>query len=121
MKDRVQELITDIREGRFLEAFEEFYAEEVVMAENENPPTIGKDANRQREIAWWSSVKEVHTYEPASVVVDDQKVVINWLVDYTTTEGQRLSWSQSAIQEWQDGRIVREQFVYDPASIKVAA
>ena len=49
----LMELVTDLNSmilrGNALEAFEKYYAEDVVMQENELPPTIGKGANRERE------------------------------------------------------------------------
>jgi hypothetical protein len=47
------EKITDLNDlvlqGKPLEAFEKYYHEDVVMQENENTPTVGKVANRERE------------------------------------------------------------------------
>lgn len=121
MEQRAYDLIAYIKDGKFLEAFEKFYAENVDMAENQQPSTVGKAANREREAAWWATVQEVHAYDAASVLIDGPKVTINWQVDYTDTNNQRLSWSQYAIQEWGNGLIVSERFVYDPNSVEVAA
>ncbi len=38
-----------ILQGKILEAFDMFYADDVVMQENENEPRVGKDANRAFE------------------------------------------------------------------------
>ncbi|HEV8511807.1 MAG TPA: hypothetical protein VGQ59_00930 [Cyclobacteriaceae bacterium] len=48
LKQKITELNQLVLSGKTLDAFEKFYHPEVMMQENENAPTIGKDANRQR-------------------------------------------------------------------------
>ncbi|WP_254152726.1 hypothetical protein [Chryseosolibacter indicus] len=50
LKQKLEELNDLVLRGNALEAFEKFYHPDVVMQENENAPTIGKEANRAREI-----------------------------------------------------------------------
>ncbi len=45
---RVHAIVTAVEQGRALEAFETFYADDVVMQENLMPPTVGKAADRER-------------------------------------------------------------------------
>src|SRR5262245_29517287 len=45
--------------GDLLNAFEKFYADDVVMQENDSPPFIGKDVNRKREQEFIDSVQQV--------------------------------------------------------------
>ncbi len=49
VKERLRDLIRYIQEGRILDAMNEFYAEDVKMQENGNPPTVGLQANIERE------------------------------------------------------------------------
>src|SRR5688500_9176812 len=51
-------LLQAIAEGRVIEAFQRFYAEDVRMQENEQPPTVGFAANLARERAFIASVAE---------------------------------------------------------------
>lgn len=53
------DLNTLILSGRALEGFEKYYAEDAVMQENFDPPTLGKEANRRRETAFFESVTRV--------------------------------------------------------------
>ena len=48
VKQLEQELNQMILSGKALEAFEKFYADDLVMQENDQPPRIGKAANRER-------------------------------------------------------------------------
>ena len=54
------ELNTTILEGRIMDAFERFYADDVVMQENAEAPTVGKAANRDRELGFIAAVETFH-------------------------------------------------------------
>jgi ketosteroid isomerase-like protein len=116
-RDQVETLVAMVREGRILDAFERFYADDVVMQENRKEPTVGKAANREREAQFVAYVKEVHANEATAVAVDGAHVFIAWTLDFTGVDGARLHYEQVAQQEWRDGKIVRERFVYDPTSL----
>ena len=54
------QLNQDILAGKAMEAFEANYADDVVMQENSDEPRRGKDANREVEMQFFSSVEEFH-------------------------------------------------------------
>jgi ketosteroid isomerase-like protein len=118
-RNLVNELVEMVQRGQILDAFERFYAEDVSMRENVGAPTIGKSANRDREIAFVNSVKEVHENRAAFALVDGDRAVINWRLDFTNTQGQRLRFDQLAVQRWENGQIVEERFVYDTGALAV--
>jgi ketosteroid isomerase-like protein len=103
--------------GEFLQAFEEFYDDQVVMRENAGAPTLGKDVNREREKAFAGSIETIHENRAGAVMVDGDRVAIRWLAEYTFRGGARMRFDQVAYQEWQGDRIVSERFYYDPASL----
>ena len=51
-----QALNQAILSGKALEAFEQYYAEDVVMQENSEEPRRGKDFNRKAELEFFSSL-----------------------------------------------------------------
>ena len=53
---------------------------------------------------------------PASVVVEGDRAVINWVFDYTTSDGQRYRMDEIAVQTWRNGKIVHERYIYDTAT-----
>jgi ketosteroid isomerase-like protein len=114
---RVQELVRYVQAGRIPEAIEEFYAEGVTMQENRQPPTVGRAANLARERAFGDSIERWHEVSARSVAVDADRVLIEWVFDYTTREGQRIRMEEIAQQTWRDGRIERERFFYDTATL----
>ncbi|MGF1577500.1 MAG: nuclear transport factor 2 family protein, partial [Cyanophyceae cyanobacterium] len=58
-----EDIKTQLSAGKVMDIFEQYYADDVVMQENENPPTVGKDANRLREIDFFSKVTEFRGME----------------------------------------------------------
>jgi ketosteroid isomerase-like protein len=116
LRERVDVLIGQVEQGKILEAFEEFYAEDVVMRENSATPTVGKAANRGRERAFVASVAEVHECRAKARLVDGEQAVIEWVLEFTDKSGKRVRLEQTALQTWRGGRIAHERFFYDPAA-----
>jgi hypothetical protein len=116
-RERVQELVGYVQAGRIPEAIERFYAEGATMQENRQPPTVGKAANLARELAFGDSVERWHQVTARAIAVDGDQVLIEWVFEYTTREGQRIRMEEVAQQTWRDGKIVRERFFYDSATL----
>ena len=120
IKPQVLDLISLVENGRMLEAMTRYYAEHVAMQENVSPPTVGFAENYTREQAFYGSLKALE-FNLVSVVVDGDRAVINWVFDYTTADGTPYRMDEIAIQTWHDGKIVHERYIYDTASLAVAA
>lgn len=120
IRNSVSELVEMVEEGRILEAYEKFYAENVAMRENTGAPVVGKAENRDREIATLSTVREVHENRADFVAIDGDRAVIGWKFEFTNIEGTRLRLDQIAVQTWENGQIVDERFVYDTAGVLVS-
>jgi hypothetical protein len=112
IQQKLNELNQLVLAGKSLEAFEKFYHNDVHMQENENTPTIGKEANRQREIDFYSKVSEFRSAEVRGVTVGENISTVIWHYDYTHKEWGRRNYVQVSVQHWRDGLIVREQFFY---------
>ena|SRR6478609_1518581 len=112
LKEKITELNQLVLAGKAPDAFEKFYHSDVTMQENENVPTVGKDANRQREIEFFSSVSEFRGAEIKGVTVGDNLTSVIWHYDYTHKEWGVKNYTQVSVQHWQDGQIIKEQFFY---------
>ena len=119
VRDRVQQLVARAEQWKILEAMQEFYADNVVMQDNLNAPTIGLEANLERERAFVASVTKVNEMRAEAVIVDGNRAVINWRQDLVVN-GQRLTFDQLSLQLWENGKIVHERFVYDPSTLSAA-
>ena len=113
----IKELVNDmnqmILEGKMMDAFEKYYAEDVVMQEINMEPVAGKDANREREQQWLAGITEFRNAEVKNVAVGDNVSMVEWFMDYSHKEYGDVKMSQVAVQTWNDdGKIVKEVFYH---------
>lgn len=110
-----QQLNQMILTGQALDAFEKFYAEDVVMQEP-NAVRAGKDANREYEQQFFSSLEEFHRGELLSSAVDGDVSFSEWIMEVTFKGGgRRVTMEQAARRRWKDGKVVHERFYYNVA------
>ena len=107
-----EDIKTQLFAGKALDIFEQYYSDDVVMQENENPPTVGKEANRQREIDFFSKVTEFRGMELKNVAFGDDVIISEWYNDYTHAEWGSRQYHQVSVTKWKDGKIVSEKFYY---------
>jgi ketosteroid isomerase-like protein len=107
------ELNAMIQKGEIMAAFEKYYAEDVVMQENSEPPFAGKTANRAREQAFVDSVGQVHAIKVVNSAVSGDVAFSEWLLDVTFRNGQRAQMAQVAVRRWKNDRVVHERFYYN--------
>lgn len=112
IKEKVNHLNQLIQEGKALDGFELYYDDQVIMQENENPPTVGKEANRNREIEFFSSITEFRSAQALDVAVENNVSYVKWQFDYTHKDWGVRTYTQVAVQYWQNGKIIKEQFFY---------
>ena len=114
LKERVEALNNMILSGHSLDAFEKFYAEEIVMQENEDAPTVGKTANRIREEENAENIVEFRHAEVKNILVSDNTTVVEWDYDFTHKEWGDRKYTQVSVQRWNnEGQIVNENFYYN--------
>jgi ketosteroid isomerase-like protein len=118
LRHRIDTLNTMIQQGRIMDAMNEFYADDVVMSENDAEATVGLEANLARERDFVHNT-QWHGLELKNVVVDGDTAMVRWWMDFTNTGyGQRLAFTQVAVQKWRDGKIVEERFYYSPTPVQ---
>ena len=112
---RAADLIGYIQQGRIIDAMYEFYAADVRMQENNNPPTVGLEANVERERKFVASVRQWKRFEVASVGVDagNARTFVQSELEFEGIDGKTYRTDQVAVQTWRDGKIVHEKFYYD--------
>jgi ketosteroid isomerase-like protein len=107
-----QDLNQRILEGDILNAFEEFYAEDVVMEEGDDR-RVGKDENREYEKGFVDSLEEFHSAEIKARAVDHENNVTfsEWHNEMTLEGVGRVEQKQVAVRTWnEDGQITNEKF-----------
>ena len=111
--DRLQELFGYIRSGRILDAIDEFYAEDAVMQENNDRPTVGRQANLERERQFMSTVKEWKRFDVTAQGVGDNATLYETVMDWIRTNGTPVHVEQVVVAKWRDGKIVHERFYHN--------
>ncbi len=106
-----------INQGKAMDAFEKFYADDVVMAENFDEPCVGKDANRKREYEFFGKVEQIKSAVLLAQAYDEAAGVgfSEWDWDVVFKGGFNVRMRQVGARRWKDGKVVHERFYYKPA------
>jgi ketosteroid isomerase-like protein len=107
-----QKLNDAILAGKAMEAFEELYADDVVMQENSDPPCVGKDANRKRELDFFATVEAFHSGAVTASAVNGDVSFSEWTMEVSIKGAGRLKLDQAVVRRWKDGKIVHERFFH---------
>jgi ketosteroid isomerase-like protein len=119
-RERAEQLIALVEQGKFVEALQEFYAEDASMQENNAPPRVGLANLVAYERGVLAAFKEVRTRPVEGLLVDGDRVVINWVFEFVRPDGRTLRMDELAYQLWRGDKIVQERFYYDPAQMRVS-
>jgi SnoaL-like protein len=112
VKENVEALNQMILQGEMLDAFDKFYAEDVVIQENVNEPVSGKSANRTNEVAFLDGITAFRGAEVKNIIINDQVTVIQWHFDYDHKDWGTRKYDQVSVQRWDGDQIVYEKFYY---------
>lgn len=116
-----EELVSFCRAGRNIDAINTLYSPDIVSVESmgskEMPREMkGIDAIRQKN-QWWFDNNDVHSAETDGPFVGEGKFAVYYKYDCTyKPTGKRQVMEEVALYTVNDGKIVREQFFYNPDS-----
>jgi hypothetical protein len=113
LQQRLNDLLGYIRQGKIIEALNEFYDKDTVMQDNANPATKGLAANIEREKQFMSGVKELKGFNVTASGVGDNVTFYESTADFITTNGQAMHLDEVSVATWKNGKIVHERFYYD--------
>jgi ketosteroid isomerase-like protein len=108
------ELNQMILSGQALDAFDKYYADDVVMQEGGEEPRRGKAANRAYEEQFFGAIAEFHGAQLLASAATGDHSYSEWVFDMTFKDGTRVTNTQVAAREWKDGQIVKERFYVIP-------
>lgn len=118
LRTKVDQLNRMILDGQILEAFEKFYHEDVVMSDNDVDHRVGKPRNREHEHQFVNGITAFHGAELKNVSVRETgdgsgTAFAEWFMHFDhSAYGEDTRMKQVAVQEWEDGQIVRETFYH---------
>lgn len=112
IRESVDDLNAQILNGQILPAFEQYYADDVVMIDQGQPPREGKDQNRTYEEGFVNGLTEFRNAEVKSVAIDEgnNKAFVEWHFDFSHKDFGDQKYDQVAVQTWEDGKIKEERF-----------
>ena len=114
-----QELVALCREGRNLDAVNKLYSPRIVSIESSGSPDMpaemsGIEAIRGKH-EWWEANNEVHAMQVNGPLLGEGQFAVQFTFDATfKPTGQRKSMTEMALYTVKDGKIVREEFFYNP-------
>jgi hypothetical protein len=109
---RDRELNRAILAGDILNAFENFYATDMVMQENDSEPFTGKDVNRKRERGFVNSVDQFQGATLVGGAVNGDLSYSGMGVRRDVRGGARTKLQQVAARRWKTYQLVHERFYY---------
>ena len=112
VKEKITDVYNHVQQGKAMDAFENYYADDVVMILEDGSEVAGKDANRDRENEFFGSVESFNGMDVVSITAnenDETTAVESWM-DVTFTGGNRVKLEPAATQKWENGKIVKERF-----------
>lgn len=114
LKQNFDDLAQKVLSGQILEAFEEYYADDVVMQEDSEEPRVGKEANRAYEKQFVESVEGFHDGKVTAVAVNEEDGVVlsEWFMDVTLKDAGRIQIEQVSVQRWEGDQIKHERFYH---------
>jgi ketosteroid isomerase-like protein len=112
--ERAQDIYAMMGQGQLLEAFDKYYAENVVMQEAGEPAREGKAVNRQYEEQFTASIEEFHGMGVTAMASNEETGVVmseNWF-EATIKGAGRVHMQQVNVQTWKDGQVIKEVFYH---------
>ncbi len=115
-KERAQDIYNQVGQGKVLEAFDQYYADNVVMTEPRGTRE-GKTACREYEVNFLNMVEQFNGLDVKSITSDEDNGVttVESSMDVTFKDGNRAVFEQVAVQKWEGDHIVHERFYYNNA------
>ncbi len=115
LKNNVENLNSLIREGRISEAFENYYADDVIIQVNGNPPLAGKEKNRTREMIFLQEIEKLNSAEVQTVTFggnDDNVSMTEWVIHIENKAGENKIIFRVNVQHWKNNKIINEKLYF---------
>jgi len=116
-----KKLVELCRQGKFDEAMESLYGNNIVSIEPHAGPNMparmeGIDAVRKKG-QWWNENHTVHSVQVDGPWPVSDRFIVRFKLDVTATggpmKGKRMTLDEAALYTVKDGKIVQEEFFYD--------
>ncbi len=112
------ELVKLCEEGKFLEAVESLYSNDIVSVEAGAPPGRSRESKGLEAVKakgeWWQANHEVHASTVKGPLVAGSHFAVTFKLDVTfKPENRRFQTEEVAVYKVAGGKIVYEEFFYN--------
>jgi ketosteroid isomerase-like protein len=113
-QDIAQDLVSLCKQGKFDEAGEKYWADDVLSVEamGDAPEARGKAAVRAKG-EWWNNTFRVDDLKVEGPYVNGESFIVRFEMSTTNKEsGEKASMDETALYRVKDGKIAEERFFY---------
>lgn len=97
------------RQGKILEALEQFYDEKCTFQEGNQPPRAGRAAQHAHLSGFFKTLKSFNSATLRAQTVGDDCSIAEWTFDMTGPTGPIL-WNEVLTRRWSNGKVVSERY-----------
>ena len=122
LADLHRQVVGYLKEGKFAEGINDFYAEDVIAQENTNPPVKGRATLVANEKEFLKRVSKYHGIEILATGIDDRgggngTVVYECVMTWEQLGKGEVTVEQAVVERWRNGKIQSIRFYgnFDPS------
>ena len=105
------ELVDLVAQGKALDAFDRFYHPDLEKTDLDGITVKGLAANYEVGVKLISKVTKVRDFTAYPPVIVGDRSFLVWTLDFDHADNGPIKVTQVAVQDWQDGKIIRERFI----------
>ncbi|MEM9361239.1 MAG: SnoaL-like domain-containing protein [Bacteroidota bacterium] len=110
---KANEVVELLAEGKFIEAMENYLADDVQLFEGNNPAKVGKAFSLAEEQKLLDTVTAFHGYTVTSgPAVKGDTTFYEAIMEFDTNDGTQHRFEQVVRTQWKDGKIVNERYYH---------
>ncbi|MEM6359155.1 MAG: SnoaL-like domain-containing protein [Bacteroidota bacterium] len=114
--EKETELQTMVNTGQLMDAFEKFYAADVVMVEATGDKIEGKDAAREHEIEFLGKVEAFHGAGITKITSNEEEATTMaevWMEVTFKGMDAPIKMEQVTVKQWEGDQVKHERFYYN--------
>ena len=97
--------------GKAMETFDTFYQDDLEKTDLDGITHYGKAENRRVGEELLAKVVAVRDFTAVGKVVKGNRSFLVWSLDFDHADNGPMKVTEVAVQDWQDGKIIRERYI----------
>ena len=113
LKDNVNNLNSLLKNGKIVQAFEQYYDIKVNIHIDGNPPISGKE--QKRDMIFLQEIEKLNSANVKLVAYggeDNDFAVIEWEINIENKKGEKKTIYRVNVQHWKDNKIINEKVYF---------